>query len=597
MRNRSAVSVLALTLVTLGFAPTVAKPQQPAANTQCSADALKSFNPDGLTSIVMVKRFRKGEPLSLDGRNLDTIGLAQADLCLVKLNVGPGNSGPAGAPSTSRGIGIEIWLPDAANWNERIHVLGGGGWAGGVEGSVSAIVLAPEGESKPADIAGLEGAVSASTDTGHSDPSGMAMSNGSFGFSPDGSINRVLWHDFAVRGIHEMAVKTKALTAFYYGRSARFSYWDGFSTGGRQGLKEAQANPQDFDGILAGAPAINWTRFITGELYPQTVMLRDLGHRIAPEKLNAVSQAAISACDHVGGIHLGFIPDFSTCRYDPVRDKNVLCAASGGNGATGTCVTLPEARAINKFWYGLTRDGSVPNPVVDNGTRPIRQTNHLWYGLTRGTSLFALAGDRPFPIATDLISMELGNPKISTPMLRNATGDGQDLWQNLGYRALSSAYDKGIKLQPQFSDINTDNPDLSEYQRRGGKLLLYHGTADVLIPPQGSVNYYERVSMRMGGLDKVTPFFRFFLIPGMSHSFSNGTANAKAAPPIPRREQLYRALTDWVEKGIAPTRFDLTNSSQGRMQSFPLCMYPSKARFVGGDPLVAASYACGGADR
>ena len=142
-------------------------------------------------------------------------------MCAVKLLVGPGNPGPVGAPSTSPGIGIEVWLPAPANWNRRIHVTGGGGWAGGNQTSLT--VLAGAGGAggttpSPSFIATVEGAVSANTDTGHSGPGG-----GSFAMNPDGTINTVLWDDFARRGIHEMAVKTKQITKAYYGKSAKYS--------------------------------------------------------------------------------------------------------------------------------------------------------------------------------------------------------------------------------------------------------------------------------------------------------------------------------------------------------------------------------------
>src|SRR5262245_18978939 len=241
----------------------------------CDDTMKDEFKPDSQTSVLLVKAFRKGEPLALSGTPATPAPPTAAnDVCVVKLLVGPGHAGPAGLPSTSAGIGIEVWLPSRANWDNRIHVIGGGGWAGGVHTNVA--LLAGAGgvsgpTSTPMIASTIEGAVSASTDTGHSAPG-----SGSFAMNPDGTINTVLWNDFAQRGIHEMALKTKALTQAYYGRPARYAYWDGFSTGGRQGHKLAQLHPEDFDGTLAGAPAFNWTRFITNELYPQIVYQRDL---------------------------------------------------------------------------------------------------------------------------------------------------------------------------------------------------------------------------------------------------------------------------------------------------------------------------------
>ena len=372
----------------------------------CDDTMKDEFRPDSLTTVLLVKAFEKGDPLALsDTPATPPPPVAANDVCVVKLLVGPGNPGPAGAPSTSAGIGIEVWLPTRANWNKRIHVIGGGGWAGGVQTSLT--LLAGSGGPNPAAptptpsiVATVEGAVSASTDTGHT-----ITGTGSFAMNPDGTINTVLWNDFAQRGIHQMAVKTKELTKAYYGKDAKYTYWDGFSTGGRQAHKLAQVHPHDFDGILAGAPAINWTRFITNELYPQIVTQRDLGGvALTIPQQTLLGNAAINACDVVNGQHLGYIPDPSECRYDPTLDKSVLCPPDG-TGTPPNCVTPVQAKAMNKMWYGQTRDGTAPPPVVDNSWSLRISGNQLWYGLARGTFMAALAGAAPFSIATDMVAL------------------------------------------------------------------------------------------------------------------------------------------------------------------------------------------------
>jgi hypothetical protein len=318
-------------------------------------DSIKAeFKPDPDTTVLLVKAFKTGDPLVLSETPKAATRIASKDVCVVKLNVGPGNPGPIDAPSTSPGIGIEVWLPAAANWNGRIHVKGNGGWAGGVHGSITA--LAGTGNDAAGSVASTaldEGAVSSSTDTGHANTANA----GSFALNPDGTINLPLWKDFSERSIHELAVKTKELVKLYYGKTAKFTYWNGFSTGGRQGLKAAQVFAADFDGILAGAPAINWTRFSTGHLAPQLVMERDLGGiRITSGQQSLVSNAAINACDLVGGQHLGYVPDPDSCRYDPTADLSVICTAGGGANATANCVTAAQASAFNKIWYGHTDD-------------------------------------------------------------------------------------------------------------------------------------------------------------------------------------------------------------------------------------------------
>jgi len=570
-------------------------------------DSLKNdFHPDSLTTVLLVKAFKKNDPLTL-GTPTSSTPTAANDVCVVKLLVGPGNPGPAGAPSTSPGIGIEIWLPTPANWNHRIHVAGGGGWAGGNQTSLTLLAGAPAagtgaGTTTPTPyfIAAVEGAVSANTDTGHSGPGG-----GSFAMLPDGSINEVLWNDFAQRGIHQMAVKAKQLTKAYYGKDAKYSYWDGFSTGGRQGHKLAQLHPDDFDGILAGAPAFNWTRFITAELYPQIVYQRDLGGvPLTAGQLNLLGNAAINACDVVGGQHMGYIPDPSECRYDPTQDTSVLCT---GPNTPANCVTLPQAQAMNKLWYGETRDGTAPPPSADNSWSVHVGGNHLWYGLARAASFGGLGGSNagvptPFSISTDLVALELQNPTLATPSFINATGNGANGWKSLSYAQLANAADQGLILQPNFAFINTDDANLRPFRKSGGKMIMYHGLADVLIMPQGSRNYYERVIREMDGLHEVQQFYRFFYVPGMAHGFSNGTTNPNANPPLPGgagadgvadgTSQLYDALTAWVEKDIAPSRIDI--STADKTKSRPICAYPKKATYVSGDVNVASSYVCAG---
>jgi feruloyl esterase len=585
---------------------------------QCDDTLKDDFNPDSLTTVLLVKAFNKGDALTL-GTPTPTTPIAANDVCVVKLLVGPGNPGPAGAPSTSPGIGIEVWLPTPANWNRRIHVAGGGGWAGGNQTSLT--LLSGAGGAggttpSPSFIATVEGAVSANTDTGHSGPGG-----GSFAMNPDGSINTVLWNDFAQRGIHQMAVKTKEITKAYYGKAAKYVYWDGFSTGGRQGHKLAQLHPDDFDGILAGAPAFNWTRFITNELYPQIVYQRDLGGvPLTAGQLNLLGNAAINACDVVNGQHMGYIPDPSQCRYDPTLDSSVLCT---GPNTPANCVTPLQAQAMNKLWFGQTRNGTAPPPSVDNAWSPDiaagphrRVGNHLWYGLARGSSFGGLGGSTPagvpapFTIATDLVALEMQNPSLATPSFVNATGNGANGWKNLSYAQLAEAYDQGVILQRSFAHINTDDADLRPFRRSGGKMIIYHGLADVLIMPQGSVNYYERVISELDGLDEVQKFYRFFLVPGMAHGFSNGTTNPNANPPLPGSagadgvadgtSQLYDVLTAWVEKGIAPNRIDISSAVTTTFpvaKSRPICAYPKKATFVGGDVNVASSYVCAGPRR
>jgi feruloyl esterase len=579
-----------------GTPPVPAPAPAPAPTALSCDDSMKTaFKPDANTSVVLVKSYKQGDSLALPGTPAAPAApTAAADLCLVKLVVGPGFADtPASAPSSSTGIGIEVWLPAPAKWNSRIRNLGGGGWAGGNQASTTLI----GNVGAAATAAG--GYAVGTTDTGHS-----IAGNGSFAMRQDGGINATLWTDFSERSLHELALKTKALVQAYYLKTQQYAYWDGCSTGGRQGYKIAQTHPEDYNGYLVGAPAFNWTKFITNELYPQVVMQRDLGSPIAAAKLTAVGAAAVSACDTVGGQHLGFIPDPSQCRYDPTRDASVLCSGVQGNGVLGTnagasCVNLKEAQAVNKIWYGQTADGSAPDPALDNASSAtLTSSNQLWWGLTRGSDLSGLAGSSQFSIASDMVALELQDPTYAGTTFTNAQGNGTNKWRQLTYPDLANAYYQGIALQPFFGNINTDNPDLSKARDGGAKILNYHGLADVLITPMGSINYFTRLSNVVGGFTEAQKFDRLFLVPGMGHCSGVGTVSGASGPaatvnsvPLPVTDQFFNALVGWVEKSTAPTTLVL-GSADGSV-TLPVCPYPQKATYNGSGAITAAaSYAC-----
>lgn len=547
----------------------------------CTTEYLtKSFS-DSNYKILSAHYFKKAETLALSENTATPIS-ALNNVCVAKVLVGPEtNLQDKGQPSYSEGIGIEVWLPDQNRWNKRIHVKGGGGWVGGQHRNTQFLVGTTVGSmGSAAETATVEGAVSATTDTGHT------INNGSFAMNADGSINTALWKDFSERGIHEMAVVSKKLTRQYYGEDAKYSYWNGFSTGGRQGLKEAQANPKDFDGILAGAPAIHWTRFITSELYPQVVMQRDLnGSLLTEAQLTRVSNQANAACGMVNNQAYGYVIDPSSCHYDATQDTSILCDYN----PSPDCVSLVQAQSINKMWYGQTQDGSVPNPSIDNGFNLNLSPKQNWFGLTRGTNLSALAGSTPFPISSDLVALISQDSRIAQENFINKTSNGLNTWKALNYTDLNDIQQKGIALQQQFSQINTDDPDLSEFYTDGRKLIIYHGLADVVIMPQGTLRYISALNATMGE-NTVSSFMKAYFIPGMGHSFANGTSNTQANVALPTNQELYQNLTNWVEKGIQPAA--LTAYSETKDRSLPICIYPQKITYVSGNINHIASYIC-----
>ncbi|MDE2303343.1 MAG: tannase/feruloyl esterase family alpha/beta hydrolase [Sphingomonadales bacterium] len=602
-KGRPAMHLKIPALFTAFAASVAATPVNAQAAGACDASLAAAVAGDGGTRIVLTRAFRAGEALALDEKVTDRTPRAAHDLCLVKLVVGPGHPGPADAPSTSAGIGIEVWLPAPSRWNHRLHLIGGGGWVGGWAGSAQAIA-----EPRAAMVADGEGAVSSSTDAGHAGTiAGTPSSGGDFAMTPEGGINHRLWEDFSSRAIHEQAVKTRALATAFYGTAPAHAYWDGSSTGGRQALKLAQAHPEDFDGILANMPAIEWTRFTVSGVYAQLVMQRDLGgHPLSEAQLDHVSTAAIAVCDSVGGRHLGYILDEAACRYDPVTDPAVLCIADGGSDGSDACVSRREALAIDKMWYGPTSDGSVPSPALDNGWDSAPGGRRLWFGLPRGTSLYNAHYSRlfhvnagfanpggPWTLASDQIALDLQDPTIAAPNFHNATGNGADGWKRLTYPGLARAYARGLALDRQFARINTDDPDLSAFRARGGRMLSWQGLNDEVIPVQGLIHYYAGVVRRMGGLAATQRFYRLYLVPGNGHGPYNGTANPAAAPPHLAGSQLYDALVAWVEGGVVPDRLEIASGPDAAVQrSQPVCPWPQAARYTGADPDVAASYAC-----
>lgn len=605
-RANSAIAGLSI-LVAAGLAPGQPAMAASARPLLCD-DSLRSvFQADSQTQVVLVKPFKKGAPVAITEPVTPITPKAAADLCLVKLIVSPGNPGPEGAPSTSPGIGIEVWLPTPKAWNGRIHNIGGrGGYDGGLHASSSAI-----GWPYAATTAGSEGAVSSSTDSGH------APIDGSWAMNPDGTPNRQGWVDFSHRAQHEVAVKSKALARAYYGHPHSYAYYEGISTGGRHGYKIAQQYPDDYDGIIASLPTIYFQQWALTNFYRNLVIERDLGGvPLTEEQQDLVSNAAIGACDMVGGKHMGYIIDNAACRYDPTQDRAILCKADGGSNMPPHCVSKLQANAVNKFWYGITIDGSVPAPADDNGVDVALSGKQRWYGFGRGTSLYLayftklnqdmirlLSGSKQGASASgrsagagtnaDMLALALQNPTLASPSFRNASGDGQELWKGVSYEQLANAVDRGVALDPVFGGVSSADPDLSAFKASGGKFLSWHGWNDESIPVQHTMRYYDDVMRTMGGQAKVEDFFKLYIIPGGGHGSPHGTSNLDAHPPAVAAGQLYALMIDWVEKGVEPKAFEFATPANSPVKrTAPACAYPRLTTYVSGDPDIAASYTC-----
>jgi pimeloyl-ACP methyl ester carboxylesterase len=426
-------------------------------------------------------------------------------------------------------IKIEVWLPKDTS-NGRYRGEGGGGYAGQISyGGLAAGIRA--------------GYATASTDTGH-----PASAGGTFALNPDGSLNTQLIGDFAERSLHELALKAKAVIGAYYGKPPTYSYWNGCSTGGRQGLMAAQKFPEEYDGLVIAAPAINWDRFIPSELWPQIVMNKTVGGPIAASKLTAVTKAAVAACDQGDGVADGVINDPRKCSYDP---KALVCKL-GDDAAS--CLTPEEADAIRKIWNG---------PTSASGER-------LWFGLERGAALNFLAGGNPFPIATAHFQHWLRqNPGFD--------------WRTLSEADFEADFKQS---QRKFGDvIGTDDPNLAALRKRRSKMIMWHGEADQLIFPRGTVNYFERVVKANGGARQVDEFARLFMAPGVGHC---GGGDG------PSPTGVFEALVEWVEKGAAPKTLPASRKRpDGTEVTRPLCPYPTTAKWTGkGTTDEAANFTC-----
>jgi hypothetical protein len=430
---------------------------------------------------------------------------------------------------------IRIWIGiPMSNWNGRFLGIGGGGFSGG----------SPAGINQPVAL----GYASGSTDTGHEGASG------SFALDVNGRLDWQLIRDNAHVGIHEMTVTGKALTEAMYGVAPRYSYFNGCSTGGRQGLMEAQRYPQDYNGIVAAAPAINWTRFIPQELWG-AVEMNAAENPIPACKLTAATAAAIAACDTIDGVKDGVIEDPSRCNYDP---KALVGTSAGECGV----FTQADADLIRKFWEGPRRqDGSF-----------------LWYGMARGADLNALYGSRGTPLKAQAFG-------IALEWARYFLAEDSKLdWTTVTPARYAQFWDQSVE---EYGIVfGTDNPDLTAFRDRGGKAILWHGWADQLITPEGTIDYYKRVQERMGGAQKTSAFARLFLAPGVMHC---------AGGPGPAPYGQLDALLSWVENGKPPETLPAARRDQtgAITRSRPLCRYPLVAKYKGtGSTDDAANFAC-----
>ena len=436
-------------------------------------------------------------------------------------------------------VTVWVYLP-VDGWNKRFQGVGGGGFLGGEPARMQPGLRA--------------GYATAATDAGHEG------ATADFALDDAGELNWPAIEDFGYEGIHDMTLAAKDVIRAYYGTDPSYSYFSGCSTGGRQGVMQAQRFPDEYDGIVAGAPVINFPKMQSGQMWGQVTMLSS-DNPVAPCKFEAVVNAAVEACDTVGdGVRDGVIGDPLACRFDPgtMVDRETPCGA----------ITAADVDVMRRIGEGPRRpDGSM-----------------LWYGLAPGA---------PFAGLNDTVEVDgkLQGKPFQYDLWWFGLFLAQDRnwdWKTLTYESFASYFDQSVR---QYNDVlGADNPDLSAFAESGGKLLLWHGAGDFGVPFQGTVDYYERVVATLGA-DRVDDFVRLFLAPGVGHC--SGGAGPQPVDPL-------AALTAWVEQGTPPGTLagQRTNEDGSVAATRPICAYPLVARWSGqGDPGIGETYQCAEATR
>ena len=425
-------------------------------------------------------------------------------------------------PTADSDIKIEVWLP-VSGWNGKLQSVGNGGWAGIISYPALSDAL-------------RQGYATASTDTGH------AGANGSFAL---GHPEKVV--DFAYRSEHEMTLKAKAIIAAFYGKAPRYSYWNGCSTGGKQGLTEAQRFPSDYDGIIAGAPANYMIHLHAWSLWVAQAVHKTPESYIPPAKYPLIHKAVLDACDTLDGVKDGLLENPRLCRFDP---KTIECKTGDGPD----CLSAAQVEATRQIY----------SPAVNPRTK-----QEIFPGVERGSEMFwgVLAGPQPAGIAAETFQYVI----FKDPQ-----------WD---YRKLN--FDSDITFADKVDGglNNAINPNLIPFFSRGGKLLMYHGWNDALITPGNSVNYFHSVVKVMGGPAKTAGSLRLFMVPGMDHCRGGDG---------PNDFDVMGAIVPWVEQGKAPEQMIASHSTKGKVdRTRPLCPYPRVAKYKGtGSTDEAANFAC-----
>lgn len=440
-------------------------------------------------------------------------------------------------------IQFEVALPLA--WNRRIYMRGNGGFAG------ENLEAPPRVAQRNAALA--HGFVAVQTNTGHDDATEPLAS-----FAQN-NLQKTI--DYAFRAVHETIGTAKRLTRAFYDRPAAFSYWDGCSTGGRQGLMSAQRYPGDFDGIVAGAPVLNFSGTMVQFLWNMKALAKT---PISFAKIERVADAVYKKCDALDGAADGLIDDPRKCNFDPAAD---LPKCSGADGAD--CFTAGEIETIKAIQGGVVSNGKPYFPGAPVGAEKAG----------------AVARSNP-PVRASGWNFWLLSDRGPTRQFQY----GETFFRYMGFGKANPAYDwrtfdfdkDPAKTAAISALLDATNPDLSAFKSRGGKIVMYFGLADTALTPYMGIDYYEQVRKTV---PQTADFMRLFLVPGMFHCLGGiGVDRIDALTP----------LINWVEGGKAPASIPGARMEGGKVtRTRPLCPYPQTARYGGTGSLDdAKNFAC-----
>jgi feruloyl esterase len=544
--------VLSLCTIIFGVSSAVALAQSAQRESQC--EALKNLKLDHAT-IVTAQWQETGTVQVSSGVPPKTENIPARRRCEVTA---------VSRPTSDSEITFTLWMPAPEDWNGKYLQVGNGGWAG---------TISPEGLIGPL----WKGYAVSATDDGHKSANPLE------GLTPNWAVGhpeKVI--DFGYRALHETASVSKSIAASYYSKPLSRAYFDGCSDGGREALMEAERYPEDFDGIIAGAPANQWTHHFAGFVWNEFALKAKPESLIKAEQLPAIEKAALAACDELDGVKDGLIEDPRKCHFDP---SVLLCHGD----AAKDCLTQPQIDALNKIYAGPK------NPVTGEQIYP---------GYEPGTE----AEDGAW------IPWILPIPQFPVTSAQWAFGNGlfaQVVHEDPKWDWHTMDFDRDVRDADQKVGpvLNSYNPDLRSFRDHGGKLIQYHGWGDAAIAPRDSIAFYERVTAffahypdpRSTNPADVQSFYRLFMVPGMGHcaggpgptSFGNDAP--KPGTPVDAEHDLLLALDRWVTTGVAPDKLIGSGKAGagGADLTRPLCPYPKVAHYKGtGDTNAADSFEC-----